>query len=76
MWEKYQRDQVILKMRPVTESDIKEPKNFFISPDNIKLNSPKMGDVIAQNPLNSEDQWLIEKSYFEKSFKKIINLNK
>lgn len=27
--------------------------------------SPKIGDMIAINPKNPTDQWLIEKSYFE-----------
>lgn len=31
-----------------------------------KLNgSPKLGDMIARNPKNHNDQWLVAKAYFE-----------
>lgn len=30
--------------------------------------SPKPGDVIARNPANHDDQWLVSKEYFEKNF--------
>jgi len=30
--------------------------------------SPKEGDMIARNPKNHEDQWLVAKKYFEDNF--------
>ena len=30
--------------------------------------SPKIGDMIARNPLNHNDQWLVAKKYFEYNF--------
>lgn len=27
--------------------------------------SPKVGDMIARNPKNHDDQWLVAKQYFE-----------
>ena len=34
-----------------------------------KINgSPKIGDMIARNPKNNLDQWLIAKEYFEDNF--------
>ena len=30
--------------------------------------SPKLGDMIARNPKNHEDQWLVAKQYFEDNF--------
>ena len=66
---------------PVTEQDIKEFKetgiikckgfsNFRVSiSDSDKYNnkSPKLGDVIAINPKDKTDQWLIEKQFYEDS---------
>jgi len=33
--------------------------------------SPKMGDMIARNPGNHNDQWLVAKQYFEDNFEPI-----
>jgi hypothetical protein len=30
--------------------------------------SPKEGDMIARNPTNHRDQWLVNKEYFDKNF--------
>jgi hypothetical protein len=30
--------------------------------------SPKVGDMIARNPKNHDDQWLVAKQYFEDNF--------
>ncbi len=30
--------------------------------------SPKIGDMIARNPKNHNDQWLVAKQYFEDNF--------
>jgi hypothetical protein len=30
--------------------------------------SPKAGDMIARNPKNHDDQWLVAKRYFEDNF--------
>ncbi len=30
--------------------------------------SPKSGDMIARNPKNHDDQWLVAKAYFEDNF--------
>lgn len=33
--------------------------------------SPKLGDMIARNPKNHSDQWLVAKQYFEDNFEEI-----
>lgn len=33
--------------------------------------SPKDGDMIARNPKNHEDQWLVARDYFNENFEKI-----
>ena len=37
-----------------------------------KINgSPKIGDMIARNPLNHNDKWLVAKDYFMANFEEI-----
>jgi hypothetical protein len=82
-FKKYRRTQ-IAEMRPVTDADIKAFKSdknlhslrdteFRVSiSDADKANgSPKIGDMIARNPKNHEDQWLVSKQYFEDNFEKL-----
>lgn len=33
--------------------------------------SPKPGDMIARNPKNHADQWLVSKAYFEENLEEI-----
>ncbi len=33
--------------------------------------SPKVGDMIARNPKNHADQWLVAKQYFEDNFEPV-----
>jgi hypothetical protein len=33
--------------------------------------SPKDGDMIARNPLNHNDKWLVAKLYFENNFEPV-----
>lgn len=33
--------------------------------------SPKLGDMIARNPANHADEWLVAKDYFDVNFEKI-----
>lgn len=40
----------------------------FISPENAKAGSPQQGDMIARNPDNHSDQWLVSKAYFNANF--------
>lgn len=66
---------------PVTEEDIKEYKdtniikskgfsNFRVSISDVdkkEKGSPKIGDMIAINPKNPTDQWLVEEMYFKEN---------
>ena len=55
------------------------PKHVFvtegvevsISAEDLKNGSPKIGDMIARNPKNHNDQWLVAKQYFEDNFEPI-----
>ena len=80
----YKRIQ-IAEMREVTEVDInvfenhgfihisEYPFGYNISISDADKNngSPKIGDMIARNPKNHSDQWLVAKQYFNDNFEKI-----
>ena len=73
---------------PVTEEDIKEYKdtniiqakgfsNFRVSISNVdkmENGSPKIGDMIAINPKDPTDQWLIEEKYFKDNHETFLEL--
>lgn len=81
--KKFRRTQ-IAEMRPVTEQDIKDFENdknphslkdteFKVSISEVdKQNgSPKIGDMIARNPKNHNDKWLVAEQYFKDNFEEI-----
>jgi len=66
------------EMRPVTDADImafqrdKHPHSMrdtefqvSISKADLDNGSPKIGDMVARNPKNHADQWLVAQEYFE-----------
>lgn len=60
-FKQYRRTQ-IAEMRPVTQH---EAENQDAILDN---GSPKIGDMIARNPKNHKDQWLVAQQYFNDNF--------
>jgi len=74
---KYRRTH-IAEMRPVTGGDIawfqtygemeREKIKISISSEDLKNGSPKIGDMIARNPKNHNDQWLVAEQYFKDNF--------
>lgn len=79
-FKQYKRTQ-IAEMRPVTDADIRAFKQdqhphsmrdteFKVSISDVdrQNGSPKIGDMIARNPKNHNDQWLVAKQYFEDNF--------
>jgi hypothetical protein len=68
-WKQYRR-KGLSEMRPYT---IGEPIDQLVSiseADRI-AGSPKDGDMIARNPKNHNDQWLVAKKYFEENLEEI-----
>ena len=62
---KYRRKQ-IAELRPYVPG---EPLDrVSISAADRENGSPKAGDMIARNPKNHDDQWLVAKQYFEDNF--------
>lgn len=66
MWSKYRRTN-IAEMRPYEEGEVL-PAKVSISQADKDNGSPKNGDMIARNPLNHEDQWLVAEDYFNQNF--------
>ena len=61
-WQKYKR-KGLSEMRPYVEGE--ELSRVSISAADRDNGSPKIGDMIARNPINHDDQWLVAKKYFE-----------
>ncbi len=64
-WKKYRRTN-IAEMRPYVEGD--DVSRVSISTLDIQNGSPKQGDMIARNPENHDDQWLVAAAYFDANF--------
>lgn len=78
-WNEYTKTKAT-EMRAVTPKDIEKYENgevgssvvllhTSISAEDRKKESPKIGDMIARNPENHSDLWLVEKEYFNKNYK-------
>lgn len=61
----YRRKQ-IAELRPYVPEE--NMTGISISAPDTEAGSPKVGDMIARNPKNYDDQWLVAKRYFEDNF--------
>lgn len=61
----YRRTQ-IAEMRPYVEGE--DMRGVSISQPDRQAGSPKPGDMIARNPKNHTDQWLVAAQYFADNF--------
>ena len=57
------RRKSISEMRPYIQGEILE--GVSISAIDIENGSPLVGDMIARNPKNHKDQWLVSEQYFQ-----------
>ena len=64
-WNWYHRTN-LAEMIPWTK-DL-DMTGISISQVDLDEGSPKVGDMIARNPSNHQDKWLISKAYFEDNF--------
>ncbi len=70
MMTKYYRKKQIQPMTPYTpESDM---EGVSISETDKQNGSPKIGDMIAYNPLNEKDRWLIAEKFFKDNYEDIV----
>lgn len=57
----------VAEMRPYEEGE--QIKGIVsISKEDRDAGSPKIGDMIARNPKNHNDQWLVAAKYFDENF--------
>lgn len=68
-FKKYRRKQ-IAELRPYQEGEVLA-NNVSVSSEDKKAGSPKIGDMIARNPQNHNDQWLVAAQYFQENFEAI-----
>lgn len=64
-WKPY-RKRTITWMRPYEVNEVME--GISISDEDKQRGSPKQGDMIASNPENPRDRWLISEKYFKANF--------
>lgn len=64
-FKQYRRKQ-IAELRPFVQGD--DMSAISVSAEDVKAGSPKSGDMIARNPKNHADQWLVAAKYFEENF--------
>ena len=63
------RRKQIAELRPWVEGD--DVDHVSISEEDLKEGSPKEGDMIARNPKNHNDQWLVAAQYFADNFEPV-----
>lgn len=68
-FKQYRRKQ-IAELRPFSEGE-KLSDAVSVSQADKDAGSPKIGDMIARNPKNHDDQWLVAKQYFEDNFEEV-----
>jgi hypothetical protein len=68
-FKQYRRKQ-IAELRSFQEGE-QLPESVSISQVDRDNGSPNVGDMIARNPKNHDDQWLVAKQYFEDNFEPV-----
>lgn len=67
---KQYRRKGLSEMRPYIEGE-ELNELVSISEADLKNGSPKVGDMIARNPKNHDDQWLVAQKYFEDNLEEV-----
>lgn len=67
-FKQYRRKQ-IAELRPYAPAE--NMSGISISHEDRKAGSPKAGDMIARNPKNHADQWLVAAKYFADNFEPV-----
>ena len=68
-WKQYRRTQ-IAELRPYRSGETLNGR-VSISAEDRAAGSPKPGDMIARNPKNHQDQWLVAAQYFADNFEDV-----
>jgi hypothetical protein len=67
-FKRYRRKQ-IAELRPYEPGEALD--GISISAVDREAGSPKAGDMIARNPKNHEDKWLVAAAYFADNFEPV-----
>ena len=65
-FKQYRRRQKVSELRPYVEGE--DLEGVSISAPDRDHGSPKPGDMIARNPKNHDDKWLMAEEYFVDNF--------
>lgn len=68
MFKPYRRKQ-IAELRPYEPGE--SVAGISVSEVDRQAGSPKVGDMIARNPANHADQWLVSAAYFAENFEPV-----
>ena len=68
MFTQYRRKQMA-ELRPWLPGD--DMARVSVSAPDKEAGSPKTGDMIARNPKNHDDQWLVAAQYFADNFEPV-----
>ena len=69
-FKQYRRKQ-IAELRPYLEGECIDTTEVSVSQADLDAGSPKVGDMIARNPKNHDDQWLVAAVYFADNFEEL-----
>ena len=67
-FKQYRRAQ-IAELRPYALGE--DMSRISVSEADKDAGSPKVGDMIARNPKNHDDRWLVAQKYFDDNFEEI-----
>lgn len=68
-FKKYRRKQ-IAELRPYVDGEVLDERISINAVDK-EAGSPKVGDMIARNPKNHDDRWLVAAAYFADNFEPV-----
>lgn len=67
-WNYYRR-KGLSEMRPYVQGE--DMTGISVSEPDKQAGSPKVGDMIARNPKNHADQWLVAAKYFADNLEQV-----
>lgn len=67
---KQYRRKAIAELRPFVEGE--SINGISISQEDVNNGSPRIGDMIARNPINHADKWLVAEAYFKANFEPVV----
>jgi hypothetical protein len=73
---KQYKKKTIAELRPVTQEDVDMDFDDFcekisVSQFDAENDSPKIGDMIARNPKDHNDLWLVSEQFFKDNYEAI-----